>query len=61
MRFIERNYLYKSVATQIPDDAELTPIPYTGQKFQRIIAVIQLTRHSVTSTTWLWSRDKIYT
>jgi hypothetical protein len=30
--FLDRDYRYKSVATQIPHDTWLIPIPYTGQK-----------------------------
>ena len=31
--FVERNYRYKSVTTQIPHDAGLVPIPFTGRRF----------------------------
>ena len=31
--FLDWNYRYKSVATQIPRNGELAPIPYTGRKF----------------------------
>ena len=30
--FLDRNFRYKSVATQIPHDAQFAPIPYTGRK-----------------------------
>jgi hypothetical protein len=35
--FLDHNYYYKLVAAQIPHDAELTPIPYTGQNSSCIL------------------------
>ena len=32
VNFIDQEYRYKSIATKIPHDAGLVPIPYTGQK-----------------------------
>ena len=31
--FLERNYRYKSIANQIPHDAGLATVPYTGRKY----------------------------
>ena len=33
VRFLDRNYLNNSVATQIPHEPRLAPIPYTNQTF----------------------------
>jgi hypothetical protein len=46
--FLYRDYSYKSVATQIPHDAELAPTPYTNLKFSQL--------HS-TSKAWPWDQD----
>ena len=33
VNFVDRDYCYEQVATQITHDAGLAPIPYIGQKF----------------------------
>ena len=47
--FVDQNHRYKSETTQIPHDAELSPIPYSGQKLFSHHGSKQLPSHSKSS------------